>query len=98
VLVAESRGADATCAATDDGGLELLELTIQFRYHGSSQRVQATVDLRGQGISQPGRYDAEIVFEDRAIGSFTIDLLVDFEYFPGERSAGDGRSGTPGRN
>jgi hypothetical protein len=98
VLVAENRGTTASCAASDDGGLELVELTIQFRHHGSSQRVQATIDLRGEGISQGGLYDAEIVFEDRSIGSFNIGLLVDFEYFPGARWADERRTGAPGRN
>jgi hypothetical protein len=98
VLVAESRGANASCASTNDGDLELLELTIHFRYHAANQRVQATIDLRDEGISQGGRYGAEIVFDDRAIGSFSIDVVVDFEYFPGARSAGEDRSGTPGRN
>jgi hypothetical protein len=73
-------------------------LTIQFRYYASNQRVQAIIDLRDEGISQGGQYNAEIVFDDRTIGSFNIDLVADFEYFPGARSDDEDRSGTPGRN
>ena len=79
-LVAENRGASASCAAADGGQAELVMLTIPFRHNRSSERIQATIVPRDEvPIDQPGEYRATLEFDGGKSGSFEVTLVVGFD-------------------